>query len=176
MQRQLFGFRFLFVWKLQSSIFELTSTFLVLLYQSFWKNLSFAHREKDVNEQLYVYSYCLFVFKPVLSCFLFFYLTQFIVASYKQPLHTNWWNEKNNNLAGQKIRQLNFDLSKLSSNDYWIFGHWTDDLIDTDANVFLQKAGFFSWFSAFLPGMVTDGRNWSFFNMIFLSLLYHYYC
>ena len=88
---------------------------------------------KYVNEQLFLCTaiVCLFL---NLIVFLF-YITQFIVASYKQPpFWTIKWNK--NNLAGQKIRQLNFDLSKLSSDEHWIFGHWIDWLTQMQMSSF----------------------------------------
>ena len=93
-------------------------------------------REKKgnyVNEQLFLCTaiVCLFL---NLIVFLF-YITQFIVASYKHP-PSEQLNEKKNNLAGQKIRQLNFDLSKLSSDEHWIFGHWIDWLTQMQMSSF----------------------------------------
>lgn len=71
---------------------------------------------KYVNEQLFLCTaiVCLFL---NLIVFLF-YITQFIVASYKHPPSEQLNETKINNLAGQKIRQLNFDLSKLSSDEH----------------------------------------------------------
>jgi len=58
--------------QLQSSIFELTTTFLVLYLWRNKKKTYLFNLKEDVYEQLYVYSYCLFVFKPVFCCFFFF--------------------------------------------------------------------------------------------------------
>lgn len=111
--------------QLQSSIFELTTMFLVLYLWRNKKKTYLFNLKEDVYEQLYVYSYCLFVFKPVFCCFFFFFtLPDLLLHHTNNPLNTI--KLMKNNLAGQKIRQLNFDLSKLSSNDYWIFGHWID--------------------------------------------------
>jgi hypothetical protein len=136
---------FLFVWRLQSSKFELTAIVFLILY--LWRKKNLLIKEKDVYEQLYVYSYCLFVFKPVF-CFIPYPIYCCIIQT--TPLYTiNWW--KKINLAGQKIRQLNFDLSKLSSNDYWIFGHWIDWLKKMRKSSF-KKLNFYPNFRLFCQG------------------------